>query len=210
MAVVNSFIALLQSPLHPHLCSYTSAELELEEDISNLSRAEGYLSNSIGTTCEKQQGFPGKDHQLRSTKSTESLNTLLSSLPEVIIPETLYNPLPLQCLAAGALPEAVREEIDQVLDHYSNAMSSSQSAKGLHKEAGIATGGSSSALLNGAETDGGIEGGGHGVRGDMAVNEEGVAILAGVGVDQTGESLGASMESNEVRVLLLCESAVMC
>lgn len=52
--------------------------------------------------------------------SVESLNTLLTSLPEISIPPTLYNPLPLQCLAANALPESVRNEIDGVIAKYSD------------------------------------------------------------------------------------------
>lgn len=52
--------------------------------------------------------------------SVESLNTLLTRLPEISIPLTLYNPLPLQCLAANALPDTVRNEIDGVIAQYSN------------------------------------------------------------------------------------------
>ncbi len=52
------------------------------------------------------------------TMSVESLNTLLSQLPEISIPATLFNPLPLQCIAANALPKNVRAEIDGVIAQY--------------------------------------------------------------------------------------------
>lgn len=115
MAVVNSFITPLQSPshlLHPFTPSEEGPGV-LVEDIPNF-RAEGDKAG------DKQQGFSSRGHQLRPTKSTESLSSLLKSLPDVVIPETLYNPLPLQCLAAGCLPEAIREEIDRVLKRYSS------------------------------------------------------------------------------------------
>ena len=35
-------------------------------------------------------------------------------LSEISVPAMLYNPLPLQCLAAEALPDNIKEEIDQV------------------------------------------------------------------------------------------------
>lgn len=117
MAVVNPFIAPLLSPAS-HRSPFTPleegprGELVLE-DISTF-RAEGHES-----TRHKQLGFASKELELRHTKSTESLNTLLNSLPDVVIPEPLCNPLPLQCLAASALPRAIREEIDRVLDLYS-------------------------------------------------------------------------------------------
>ena len=37
---------------------------------------------------------------------------------EVLIPTLLYNPLPLQCLAADALPIQIKEEIDQITSAY--------------------------------------------------------------------------------------------
>ena len=59
------------------------------------------------------------------TMSVESLNTLLGKLPEISIPPTLYNPLPLQCLAANALPDGVKAEIDGVIAQYSDCPVSS-------------------------------------------------------------------------------------
>jgi len=67
---------------------------------------------------------------LVSAKSVESLTSLLRRLPDVVIPEPLYNPLPLQCLAANALPDLVRQEIDSVLNQYSQAISSPISSPG--------------------------------------------------------------------------------
>lgn len=202
MAVVNSFIAPLQPPCR-HLGYTPAAE---EEDISNF-RAEGY-----SCTCEKQQGFFSNDreleHQLRHTKSTESLSSLLKRLPEVVIPEPLYNPLPLQCLAASALPETVREEIDRVLEHYS-AMSSSNSTSHLQSSADIT--GSGSPVLTGAENDSVAGGEEAFVRGDQAVNGEGEAVN-GEGeqavpgdveaeclADETEETCTDSPEATEVR-----------
>ena len=53
-----------------------------------------------------------------SAKSVESLNTLLMSMPEISIPSPLHNPLPLQCLAASALPMELRREIDGLIAEY--------------------------------------------------------------------------------------------
>ena len=50
-----------------------------------------------------------------SAKSIESLNTLLMSMPEISIPSPVRNPLPLQCLAASALPAELRREIDGLI-----------------------------------------------------------------------------------------------
>ena len=50
-----------------------------------------------------------------SAKSIESLNTLLMRMPEISIPSPLHNPLPLQCLAASALPKELRREIDGLI-----------------------------------------------------------------------------------------------
>lgn len=44
-------------------------------------------------------------------RSTTSLDTI----PDIVIPLPLYNPLPLQCLAANALPEEVKMEIEEVV-----------------------------------------------------------------------------------------------
>ncbi len=59
-----------------------------------------------------------------STRSLDSLDTLLMTLPDIVIPDPIRNPLPLQCLAAGALPECLRQEIDVVLKEYTPAMTS--------------------------------------------------------------------------------------
>ena len=53
-----------------------------------------------------------------SAKSIESLNTLLMSMPEISIPSPVRNPLPLQCLAASALPAELRREIDGLIAEY--------------------------------------------------------------------------------------------
>ena len=80
-------------------------------------------SGCHNAACDKFESPGDRDSyyncQLRATKSTESLNTLLSRLPDVVIPDPVFNPLPLQCLAASALPESVQQEIDRVLERYS-------------------------------------------------------------------------------------------
>ena len=97
MAVVNSYFSPVQSPYH------------LQHEVSN-NFPDDAASTSF--SCFSTSG-------LSASKSQESLNTLLTHLPDIVIPEPLYNPLPLQCLAANALPEAVRRDIDQVLGEYS-------------------------------------------------------------------------------------------
>ena len=62
--------------------------------------------------------------QLASSKSLDSLNTLLDKLPDIVIPEPVYSPLPLQCLAASSLPASVRSEIDAVLQEFSIVLKS--------------------------------------------------------------------------------------
>lgn len=39
-------------------------------------------------------------------------------LPDIVIPPPLYNPLPLQCLAAEALPVELKEEINRITARY--------------------------------------------------------------------------------------------
>jgi len=43
----------------------------------------------------------------------------LPDIPEITIPPPLFNPLPLQCLAANALPDEVKSEIESVITLYS-------------------------------------------------------------------------------------------
>ena len=66
-----------------------------------------------------------------SAKSIESLNTLLMSLPEISIPALEHSPLPLQCLAASALPPELRSEIDGVIARYASCLSASNSEEHL-------------------------------------------------------------------------------
>lgn len=205
MAAVNSYFAPLQLPLRSLPTCTTAAEQE-DFPLNHQRKAEGHLLNSTSgscSTCGEKSQEPSSPHKhpLKSTKSTESLNSLLRSLPEVVIPETLHNPLPLQCLAASALPEAVREEIDRVLDHYSNAMSS----PGRVQDVTTATGGSSSALLNGAERDASNATGEEesSVRGNLAVDKEGLAVQVVIAGEEERDPTGTSEESplTEVRFL---------
>lgn len=105
MAVVNSYFSPVQSPFHIQ----QQQEVELPEDISN-------FDDDADVSCKNEDG-------LSASKSVESLTTLLNCLPDIVIPEPLYNPLPLQCLAASALPEAVCREIQQVIEECSSMTS---------------------------------------------------------------------------------------
>ena len=62
--------------------------------------------------------------QVVSSKSLDSLNTLLDKFPDIVIPEPVYNLLPLQCFAASCLPGSVRYEIDTVLREFSVVLKS--------------------------------------------------------------------------------------
>lgn len=42
----------------------------------------------------------------------------IAGLPDIVIPPSRYNPLPLQCLAANALPNQVKDEIDRITSEY--------------------------------------------------------------------------------------------
>ena len=48
----------------------------------------------------------------------ESISSL-PDIPDIFIPLPLFNPLPLQCLAANALPDELKSEIDGVIALYS-------------------------------------------------------------------------------------------
>lgn len=88
--------------------------LEEEEEIELRAELDSCCANLASSPLECQQ-------DLTRAKSVESLNSLLSRLPDIVIPETLHNPLPLQCLAFNALPEIVREDIDGVLSEFSSS-----------------------------------------------------------------------------------------
>ena len=101
MAVINPYFSPAQSPFHLQQRSL--------DDYSNLGAGADALDRDQPVNDDDFAG-------LSASKSVESLDTLLSYLPDIVIPEPLYNPLPLQCLAANALPEAVRIEIERVRD----------------------------------------------------------------------------------------------
>ena len=70
-----------------------------------------------------------------SAKSVESLNTLLMSMPEISIPPPVHNPLPLQCLAASALPVELKREIDVVIAECAlSALSSDEDQEQVQRE----------------------------------------------------------------------------
>ena len=76
---------------------------------------------SLDNFGEESEVFNDECENLYRIASTESLNTLLMNLPDIIIPEPLCSPLPLQCLALNALPDSIRKEIDGILEEYSSA-----------------------------------------------------------------------------------------
>ena len=54
---------------------------------------------------------------------------VLETLPEICIPAPLLTPLPLQCLAASALPDGVRREIESVTASVADLRSRSASSE---------------------------------------------------------------------------------
>lgn len=104
---------MLQAPINN--MPYLSAS---EESLLSYSSSNDYFfaeSGNNGAFGEVDQDMC----QLSGSKSVESLNTLLSNLPDIVIPEPVYNPLPLQCLAATSLPDSVRSDIDNILHEFS-------------------------------------------------------------------------------------------
>lgn len=90
-------------------CSFQPVDFSMED-----SDSEREASLNVGSNLNRSRD---------SSKSIESLNTLLMSMPEISIPSPLHNPLPLQCLAANALPVELRREIDGLINEYSAPLS---------------------------------------------------------------------------------------
>lgn len=66
-------------------------------------------------------GFHMECHPQKLQPMTASANSEMctsAELPDIVIPLPLHNPLPLQCLAAAALPDQVKQEIDTITDRY--------------------------------------------------------------------------------------------
>ena len=80
-------------------------DLPMDEFEADPCEAAGLLESSLNRSRDL-------------AKSIESLNTLLMSMPEISIPNLVHNPLPLQCLAASALPVELRREIDGLIAEY--------------------------------------------------------------------------------------------
>ena len=97
-----------------------------ESQLSSLSMDSSVDYNELVSTFEESFAESRPLSKSRdSAKSVESLNTLLMSMPEISIPPLIHNPLPLQCLAANALPTELRREIDGVIAEYSQDCSES-------------------------------------------------------------------------------------
>ena len=66
--------------------------------------------------------LPSRAAALETSKGklakAESISSL-PDIPDIFIPLPLFNPLPLQCLAANALPDELKSEIDGVIALYS-------------------------------------------------------------------------------------------
>ena len=69
------------------------------------------------STAAKMNGATVMTATVRAMK-TDSASSL-PDIPEIVIPPPLFNPLPLQCLAANALPDEVKSEIESVITLYS-------------------------------------------------------------------------------------------
>ncbi len=116
--MINSYFSPVQSPFH----------LQQEMELESIS----IFVNETDACCNVDRD--DQEDGLTASKSVESLNTLLTCLPDIVIPEPLYNPLPLQCLAANALPEAICKEIEQVLRECRSTMTTTASPKRLQDQ----------------------------------------------------------------------------
>ena len=117
-------MAVLLTPMHaaqPPLPSALSSSSSSSSDFASSQEHANSLALTAGRGCEVTALHSPKT---REQGSAESLTSLLTQIPDIVIPEPVHNPLPLQCLAVTALPEAIREEIDRVLDEYSVMASS--------------------------------------------------------------------------------------
>ena len=64
-----------------------------------------------------------------STMDNAVLDISISDLPEVSIPPPLSSPLPLQCLAANALPDQTKKEIESVIAEFNTSNSATDSSR---------------------------------------------------------------------------------
>lgn len=71
-------------------------------------------------------GLETSKEQLAKAESMSSL----PDIPDIFIPLPLFNPLPLQCLAANALPDELKSEIDSVIALYSGSADPAESTAG--------------------------------------------------------------------------------
>ena len=71
-------------------------------------------------------GLETSKGQLAKAESMSSL----PDIPDIFIPLPLFNPLPLQCLAANALPDELKSEIDSVIALYSGSADPAESTAG--------------------------------------------------------------------------------
>lgn len=87
----------------------------------NLSRCYSCSGYALGE-CGNNGASDGEYH-LPCSGSMESMDMFLNNLPDIYIPDPVYNPLPLQCLAENSLPESVRSEIDSILREFAEISS---------------------------------------------------------------------------------------
>ena len=82
------------------------------EESLNILRYNNFAYQECGSNSASDEDLC----HLPCSSSTESLGMLLNNLPDIVKPDSVFNPLPLQCLAANSLPESIRREIDKLLE----------------------------------------------------------------------------------------------
>lgn len=185
-------MAVLLTPMH----AVQQQQQQQAMSSSDFASSQKLALTAAGRGCETACGLLHSPSKIKTTReehagSAESLTSLLAQLPDIVIPELIQNPLPLQCLAASALPETIREEIDRVLAEYSVMASSPRHL--LSPNAASANSSGSSSSTAGA-----------------VLEEIGRHQVAGSGGDQLGGHDGAAKEVSLFVVHGIYRSAECC
>lgn len=93
----------------------TSSIQEAQFSLQPVDFSMDDFEREAGLLLEPEPEESSLNRSRDSAKSIESLNTLLMRMPDISIPSPVHNPLPLQCLAANALPMELRREIDGLI-----------------------------------------------------------------------------------------------
>ena len=92
---------------------------------------DGLVTSESPLGLEDSCFLPSTAAGLETSKlaKAESMSSL-PDIPDIFIPLPLFNPLPLQCLAANALPDELKSEIDSVIALYSGSADPAESTAG--------------------------------------------------------------------------------